>query len=69
MSGFRFIGQILFYVMDKMPGANDTQQCQSLFREINMYYRSHSVDSRLDSLTLGMLWKKAQRAKVALQGC
>ncbi len=67
--GADFLGNMFSLLLSKMPGATVKQRCASLFKEILAYYRDHpAVDSRLDSLTLGMIRRPKKAPKLNCKG-
>ena len=50
-----FLGQLFYQLLDKLPGNNQEARVDSLFKEIQDWYRLHPQDSQLDNLTLRMI--------------
>ena len=52
-----FLGNLIFFLLDRFPGARKDKRLSSVFRSMQSFYRRYSVDNRLDTLTMGMLRK------------
>ena len=50
-----FLRNLTYFVLDRFPGASNDKRLSSVFRSMHSFYRRHSVDNRLDTLTMGML--------------
>jgi hypothetical protein len=63
-----FLAGLFYFVLPKMPGQTDLDRVSHLYKRMHDYYRSESVQSRLDNLTLKMLGPRKKpklRAKAA----
>ena len=52
-----FLGNLIYFLLDRFPGASKDKRLSSVFRSMQSFYRRYSVDNRLDTLTMGMLRK------------
>ena len=52
-----FLGNLIYFLLDRFPGASKDKRLSSVFRSMQSFYRRCSVDNRLDTLTMGMLRK------------
>jgi hypothetical protein len=52
-----FLGHLIYFLLDRFPGASKDKRLSSVFRSMQSFYRRCSVDNRLDTLTMGMLRK------------
>ena len=52
-----FLGNLIYFVLDRFLGASKDKRLSSVFRSTQSFYRRHSVNNRLDTLTMGMLGK------------
>ncbi len=50
-----FLGNLCWYLLQKMPGEAAKQRCKQLFLLLQAWYRTHKVTNRLDQLTPTML--------------
>ena len=58
------LASVFKYIMKKLPGSTDVEQCRNLWLEMQTFYRSNPVDSKLDNLTLSMLGAKSKPPKL-----
>ena len=49
-----WLGQLFWYLLRSLPGANDRARCDFLWRRIQELYREYPPFARLDNLTLSM---------------
>jgi hypothetical protein len=54
-----FLGNILMMFLEKEEGRSKEVKCQKLFLRIKEYYTAHQIESRLPTLKLTMMMKKA----------
>ena len=59
-----FLGNLLYYLVDKMAGPTKEMRCQNLFLEIEQWYQLFRVTARFDNLTLSMLRKGSASPKL-----
>jgi hypothetical protein len=59
-----FLASIFKFILPKLGGANSTEQCRALWLEVQVFYRSNPVDSKLDNLTVSMLGAKNKPPKL-----
>ena len=59
-----FLASVFKYIMKKLPGSTHVEQCRNLWLEVQAFYRSTTVDSKLDNLTLSMLGANSKPPKL-----
>jgi hypothetical protein len=64
--GADFLGNCFYYCLDKMPGQNQVQRTDSLFRLIQSFYTRNGTEDQLQDLTLLMI-KQQKGAKLRSQ--
>ena len=47
-----FLGNLIYFLLDRFPGASKDKRLSSVFRSMQSFYRRNSVDNRLDTLTI-----------------
>ena len=47
-----FLGNLIYFLLDRFPGASKDKRLSSVFRSMQSFYRRSSVDNRLDTLTI-----------------
>ena len=57
-TGADFLGNMFRILLGKMPGRAAKDRLKELWREVLRYYEEHQVESRLQTLTFGMIKKK-----------
>ena len=58
-----FLGNLFFYLVHyKMEGNNLTEKVRTLFTKIQQYYKAEKIESKLPTLTLLMIRKKASQS-------
>jgi hypothetical protein len=55
-----FLASVFLFVLPKFPGDCEADRLSALFVSMCAYYNHHSIESRLDNLTLKMLGKKSK---------
>lgn len=59
-----FLGGLLLLLLPKFPGATKAAQCSAMFVDLQLYYRTHNSENRLDNLTLSMLQQPKKTPKL-----
>ena len=62
--GADFLGNIFRLLLGKMPGRNAKARLNELWREVKQYYSENDVESKLQTLTFGMIKKKGSPPKL-----
>ena len=56
-----FLGNLIYFLLDRFPGASKDKRLSSVFRSMQSFYRRSSVDNRHDTLTMGMPRKTGKK--------
>jgi len=56
-----FLGNVLYAVLQRMPGSSIIQQCSALFLEILAWYKANNVQDRFQNITHLMIRKAANK--------
>ena len=59
------LGHLFYEALQKFPGDNQQARLRALWGRIRLYYQNTPVSSKLDSLTLEMVKKQGQAAKLS----
>lgn len=60
-----FLGNLIFFLLNRFPGASQEKKLGSVFRNMCHFYRESRADNRLDGLTMGMIRKTDKKTQKA----